>query len=154
VLDRPGPTEPGGAFKGWEGQLGVDLPVDGFTLSASAQGWDREARYLPRQTYQGALEFHDVFLESGNFEVWGALGVRGRDPMLVPPFAVAADATPALQRVPFRQSWYTDVQIRIVSVQIFILWENLTLRQNLQDFPGRRLPYTRSIYGLKWTLWN
>jgi hypothetical protein len=56
--------------------------------------------------------------------------------------------------VPFYQSWYTDVQVRVLTVHLFIRWENFTLRQRLQDFPGRVLPYTRSVYGVKWIMWN
>ena len=54
----------------------------------------------------------------------------------------------------FFQSWYARLQIRIVSLSIFIGWENLTRRDNLQDFPERILPVTRSVYGIRWTLWN
>jgi hypothetical protein len=154
VLDRFGPTVQGETYNGWEGQLRVALPIEGFALSGSLQTWDREARYLPKRIYQASLDFHDVFLETRNLEVWGALGVKGRDSMSVPAFGVEGDDDPALQRVPFYQSWYTDIQVRVLPVHIFIRWENFVLRENLQDLPGRRLPVTRAIYGVKWILWN
>jgi hypothetical protein len=151
VLDRAGPVTLGGIFTGWEATALLPLPVDGFTLGGWVQSWDGEARYLPGTTYQGSIDFHDAFLDTRNLEVWGALGVRGRDPMLVPS---SDEGTPTLARVPFYQSWYTDVQVRVLTVHLFIRWENFTLRQNLQDYPGRVLPYTRSVYGVKWVMWN
>ena len=44
--------------------------------------------------------------------------------------------------------------MRIVSVRVFIRWENFTVRRNLQDYPGRLLPPTRTVYGVRWILWN
>jgi hypothetical protein len=152
VLDRGGPPVPGGTFRGFEGRVRLPLPVEGFTLSGSVQSWDEEARYLPKRVYQGAIDFHDVFLETRNLELWGALGVKGRDPMLVPQRQVSE--TPQLQRVPFYQNWYLDIQVRVLPVHIFIRWENFTLRENLRDLPDRTLPVTRAIYGVKWILWN
>lgn len=154
VLDRAGPVTGGGEFAGWEAAARLALPVEGFALTGSYQSWDREARYLPSRMYRGALEFHDVFMETRNLEVWGALGVNGRDPMLVPTFEVEEDVEPELARVPFYQNWYADLQIRVVTVHVFLRWENFTVRQNLQDFPGRLLTATRAVYGVKWVLWN
>jgi hypothetical protein len=59
-----------------------------------------------------------------------------------------------LASVPFYQNWYARMEVRIVTVRIFIGWENFTIRRNLQDFPGRLLPITRAVYGLRWTMWN
>jgi hypothetical protein len=155
VLDREGPVAPGGSFTGWEARLGLRLPVEGFVLNGALQSWDREARYLPARLYQASIDFHDVFLETRNLELWGAVGVKGRDPMLVPRFeAPEEEEPPSLARVPFYQSWYLDIQVRVLPVHVFIRWENFVLRQNLQDFPERRLPVTRAIYGVKWILWN
>jgi hypothetical protein len=153
VLDRAGPVTLGDVFTGWEASAQLPLPVDGFTLSGWVQHWNDEARYFPRTSYQGSIDFHDAFLDTRNLEVWGAFGVRGRDPMLVPS-AQAPAGTPIIARVPFYQSWYTDLQVRVLTVHLFIRWENFTLRQNLQDYPGRVLPYTRSVYGVKWVMWN
>jgi hypothetical protein len=154
VLDRAGPPVVGGTFHGIEGQLRLALPVEGFALRGAIQSWDQEARYLPKRTYQAAIDFHDVFLETRNFELWGALGVKGRDPMLVPQFRGPPSGISELERVPFYQNWYMDIQARVLPVHIFIRWENFTLREKLQDLPGRTLPVTRAIYGVKWILWN
>ena len=56
--------------------------------------------------------------------------------------------------VPFYQDWYFRLQMRILSLNIFATVENLTLRRNNQDMPGRLLPGTRSFYGVRWTFWN
>jgi hypothetical protein len=61
---------------------------------------------------------------------------------------------PVLQEVPFGQSWHAFLQLRIVTVRIFIRFENLTVRENNQDIPGRVLPEARVLYGVRWTLWN
>jgi hypothetical protein len=150
--DRGGALAAGGSFTGFEATARLDLPVEGFALTGAYQGWNEEARYLPRRLYQGGLEFHDLFMESRNLEVWGALSMEGRDPMLVP--VAGASEEPFFERAPFFQSWNADVQVRILTVHLFIRWDNFTLRDNLQDFPGRRLPVTRAAYGVKWILWN
>jgi hypothetical protein len=56
--------------------------------------------------------------------------------------------------VPFYQSWNAHLMIRVVTVRLFLRWENLFLRQNNQDLPGRLLPTTRVMYGVRWTLRN
>lgn len=56
--------------------------------------------------------------------------------------------------VPFHQSWDFWLQVRVQTVRIFIRTENVTLRRANQDFPGRLLLQTRSVYGVRWTLWN
>ena len=52
------------------------------------------------------------------------------------------------------QCRYGRFQMRIVSLRVFIAWDNFTVRRNLQDFPDRLLPQTRAMYGLRWTMWN
>jgi hypothetical protein len=42
----------------------------------------------------------------------------------------------------------------VVTVRVFVAWENFTIRRNLQDFPDRVLPITRASYGIRWDLWN
>ncbi len=127
-------------------------------------------RYLPRRNYQAAITFHDTFMPTGNLEVWFDLGVAGRDPMATPflqAYEVAAEppdegdgegAEPLTRylptMVPFYQSWFVRIQIRVVTVRAFFMWENFTQRQRNQDFPGRVLIPSRSLYGVRWTMWN
>ena len=120
----------------------------------SYQQWDRDGPYLPKRIYRGAFVFHKVYLDSGNFEMWWSLGVRGHDPMSVFVSEDGMGSVPGLQVVPFYQNWYGRIQVRIVSVRLFLGWENFIRRRNLQNFPGRILPITRSFFGLRWDLWN
>lgn len=138
---------------GVEGWASVPLPVEGFRLEGSYQRWDRSAPYLPPQIYRGSLEYYRVPLESGNLEVWGSFGVRGHDPMSAF-VAPAAPGDPTLVDLPFYQSWYARIQVRVVTVRLFLGWENFTLRRDLQTFPDRRLPFLRSFFGLRWDMWN
>jgi hypothetical protein len=179
--DRGGETQPGGTRNGFEVNGRIPLYPRGFALVGWWQKWDQAEdvrtmptdtasdpellpedripwRYLPRQSYQASLSFHNTFKPTGNLEVWFDLGVRGRDPMAVPLMEELTTGEDEVRQVPtmvpFYQSWFVRLQIRIVTVRAFIMWENFTVRQQNQDFPGRILPATRSLYGVRWTLWN
>jgi len=182
--DRSGATQAGGSRDGWEVSARIPLYPKGFSLVGWWQKWDQADdvwetpqdstadptlvpegrvpwRYLPRQSYQASLSFHDTFKPTGNLEVWFDLGARGRDPMAVPfleEIQVGEGEEEVIRSVPtmvpFYQSWFVRLQIRIVTVRAFIMWENFTVRQQNQDYPGRLLPATRSLYGVRWTLWN
>ena len=180
--DRDGDTQAGGSRDGIEVSARIPIYPKGFSLVGWWQKWDQAEdmwttpkdsaaspellpetkipwRYLPRQSYQASLSFHDTFKPTGNLEVWFDLGVRGRDPMAVPfleEIEVGDDVDPRMvpTMVPFYQSWFVRLQVRIVTVRAFIMWENFTIRQQNQDFPDRILPSTRSFYGVRWTLWN
>lgn len=161
-LDRGAGIVPGAHRNGYEGMAVFPLLPRGLTLEGSYQWWDEEGPYLPKQIYRGSFEFHRVFLDSGNLELWGSLGVRGHDPMLT--FAPAgiddSDGTagagqdPGVVRVPFFQSWYAHVQVRVVTVRLWLGMENMTFRRNLQAYPGRLLPYARTFFALRWDMWN
>ena len=144
----------GARRRGWEAHGRIPLPVEGLALVGSYQAWDVPGPYLPARIYRGAFEFHRAFMESENFELRASLGVRGHDPMLV--FVPPEDASEAteLVEVPFFQSWDGGFQMRIVTVRIFVAWENLTVRRNLQLFPGRVLTALRTSYGIRWTMRN
>jgi hypothetical protein len=153
-LDRGSPITAGTERYGVEAWGSLPTPWRSLRLEGSYQWWESEGPYLPKQTYQGALVFHRTYLESGNFELWWSVGVRGHDPMLVFVAEDGLGGAAGLQRVPFFQSWYGRITARIVSVRLFFTWDNFTRRENLQDFPGRVLPLTRSFFGLRWDLWN
>ena len=113
--------------------------------------------YFPDRVWKARLAYHGVFFPNDNLEVRADLGVNGRDRMFVPPLASPDGGAPlalATDGVPFYQSWYMRLQIRVVTVRIFITWENLQPRNVNQDFPGRLLPASRALYGIRWTLWN
>jgi hypothetical protein len=189
LTDRSGVTQAGGSRSGFEVAATIPLWPSGFSLNGWWQRWDQADdvlsvsgdslaapellgdnampwRYLPRQTYQASLNFHDTFKPTGNQEIWFDLGVRGRDPMALPFASEDEDVLALLGELdeeerpfvptlaPFYQSWFVRLQFRIVTVRAFIMWENFTLRQQNQDYLGRVLPASRSLYGVRWTLWN
>jgi hypothetical protein len=161
--DRGQPALAGGTRSGWEAWARLPTPLEGLHIEGYYQEWDQDWSYLPKRTYQAAFVFHRKYLASGNFEWWWSIGVRGRDPMSVrqvlPDTATVdpgSEEQPAvmLASVPFYQSWYGSLEVRIVTVRAFVRWENFTIRRNLQDFPDRLLPQTRAEYGIRWTMWN
>lgn len=158
--DRGEPALAGGSRSGWEVWARVPMPVEGMRLEGFVQQWDEGWSYLPRRTYGGALSFHRTYLESGNLEWWWTIGVRGHDPMTVRQVVgrqlddQGQPVGPELASVPSYQDWYLRLQLRIISLRIFIGWDNFTVRRDLQNFPDRLLPITRAVYGIRWTLWN
>jgi hypothetical protein len=153
-LDRGAPALPGAARTGVEAWAILPTRWRSLRLEGSYQAWDRGGPYLPEQIYRGAFVFRRTFLESGNFELWWTLGVRGHDPMQVFVPGAGPGDPGGLAPVPFYQSWYGRIQARILTVRLWFGWENFTVRRNLQHFPGRLLPVTRSFLGLQWDLWN
>ena len=152
-LDDGAIAEAGLERNGYEGIVVLPIFLRGLNLEGSYQFWDEEAPYQPRQIYRGSFQFHRVFLESGNLELWASLGVRGHDPMLT--FVKDSEiGEGSLARVPFYQSWYMQAQVRIVTVRLWFGMDNMTLRRNLQMYPDRLLPYGRSFFALRWDLWN
>lgn len=159
AFDRDGVVRPGGRRTGVEveGSVALDPLLRGLRLQGAMQLWDpapEQWRYMPDQSWNGALEWRREAYES-SLEVWADIGVRDRGGMFVP-FAASSDSPEmdSLQSVPAYRSWYGRLQFRIVTVRIFVQWENFTVREELQDLPGRSLPDTRAVYGIRWTLWN
>ena len=167
-MDRGGIVVPGGERVGFEGGVRVPVPLlEGLVLQGSGQMWEEDPQawpYFPRRTYKAGLSFHDTFFPTGNLEIWADVGVDGRDALsvILPREASADPPAPApdpfaagqMETVPPYRSWYARLQIRVVTVRIFIRWENFTFRETNRDFPGRILPTTRVLYGVRWTLWN
>lgn len=170
-MDSAGVVQEGGIRSGIEASARVPLYFDGLYASVSYQVWDKDApdwRYLPEESWNGQLGYHRTFLDTENFEIWTEIGVEGREPMVVP-FMAPDDpgegqpgeeepegevAAPGFLTVPYHQSWYFRLQLRVLTFHLFVLTENFTAERELQDFPERFLPGGRSIYGIKWTLWN
>jgi len=181
-FDRGGLVLPHAPRSGWEFGGRVPLWPRGLALRGTVQLWEpadsagtlSDALYFPDHLYDAGLSFHRVFRASGNFELWVDLGAQGRAAMAVPRPALPPPADPGAafsspvgsaaagedepefvpSVVPFYQDWYFRLQMRILSLNVFLTIENLTLRENNQDVPGRLLPGTRSLYGVRWTMWN
>ena len=154
-LDRGSPLLPGMISKGWEVWGSLPAVLGGLRLEGSVQQWQEAAPYLPKKIYKAALVFHRSFLDSGNLELWGTLGVRGHDPMKVHVLRGGSEPEDrTLQTVPLYENWYGRIQVRVLTLRVFVAWENITVNRNLQTFPGRILPALRSVYGIRWSLWN
>jgi hypothetical protein len=132
------------------GSLPLDFLLRGLAVEWHGQLWDIEAAwtYAPRWTGGARVRYHDVFFETRNLEVWGDIGVQARDRMSVP------DPAGGFEVAPVYQNWFARVQVRVVTVRLFVHWDNVTFREANQDIPGRVLPQTRVMYGVRWTLWN
>ena len=153
--DRGSPLLSGAINEGWEVWGSLPAVLAGLRLEGSVQQWQKDAPYLPKRIYKAALVYRRSFLESGNLELWGTLGVRGHGPMTVHVLKRGSEAEDhSLETVPVYENWYGRIQVRVVTVRIFVAWENITINRNLQMFPGRVLPALRSVYGIRWSLWN
>lgn len=159
-LDLGAPTDVGVHRNGYEAYGVLPTGIEGLVLQGSYIWWDEEGPYLPKQFYQGSFEFNRVYKESQNLEFWVSGGVRGHDNMLSfvgegPDPGDGSGPTPAgLARVPFYQSWYGRVQVRVLTVRVWIGIDNFMLRRDLQKYPELRLPITRTTYAIRWDLWN
>lgn len=173
LFDRGGLVLPQARRRGVEMTGLIPLWPGGLFLQGEVQLW--EARdsaaagflYFPEHQYRGSLTFHRRYFPAGDFEVWVDVGVRGRAPMTVPQPDPAGSAgllpgggmgaggpEPVPSVVPFYQDWYFRLQLRVLDLNIFATVENVTFRRNNQDVPGRLLPITRGLYGVRWTFWN
>ncbi len=152
-FDRGAQLPEGGVRTGFEveGRVPLDPVLSGLTLTGTGQFWDDAPgwSYLPERSWTGALAWYHTGYD-GKLEVWTDLGLRGRDPMPVPQ-AAAGTGEPV---APFTQAWFARVQVRVVTVRVFVQWENLTYRLENADIPGRAQPQTRVMYGVRWTMWN
>ena len=129
--------------------------IDGLSMEGHYMSWDAHAPYLPRTSYGGALVFHRTYLESGNFEWWWRAGLRGHSELTLPTLASAdANGARAFVSTPVFRYWYARTQARILTVRIFVRWDNLTGNPELQYFPDRVLPAWRTIFGIRWTMFN
>lgn len=161
-MDAEGVVLPGGERQGWEAYGTLPLWPRGVGIAGGLEIWDEiegeEWRYLPRRSWRGELRFHRTFLPSGNLEVRAAVGVRGRDGMQVPLIQEPDVDDPPdailLQSVPYYQSWFFHLNIRILTVRAFLRAENLANRLENQDYPGVMLTGLRTMYGIRWTLFN
>jgi len=154
VLDPDGVSVPGGDRTGFEATATVPLPLRGFGFEAAVQAWNEGLPYLPRRSWDGALTYRGVFKESRNLELWAGLGVTGRDSMSIAILEPDGDPTvPDLVMVPRSEEWYFHIQVRIVTLNIFIRWENITGNENV-DFPDRAQPRYRTLYGVRWIMNN
>lgn len=160
-FDRRVRSRLGGIRTGFtlSGELPLNRVLPGASLSASAVFAPEPAEsdapwgYLPERSWTGAASWYRAGYD-GKLEVWGDVGVRGRDGFPVPPGVLTSSPVGAVQQAPYLQSWYGRLQVRVMTVRVFILWENLAFREGNGDLPSRFQPQTRALYGIRWTMWN
>jgi|TARA_B100000470_G_scaffold209783_1_gene187473 hypothetical protein len=63
-------------------------------------------------------------------------------------------AVPNLIVVPRSEEWYVHIQVRVVTLNLFIRWENVRRKADNIDFPDRQQPQARTLYGVRWTMNN
>jgi len=152
--DESGVITAGGRRRGMEGYARVPLLATGLRIEGALQQWRDDAvwPYLPRQVWSGSLVYHDVFLPSGNLEILASIGLRSRSELPLP-LPDPGDPDVLTFAPPF-ESWSFYLQIRVVTVRLFVVWENLRNLPEQADFSGRFLPGQHALYGVKWLMWN
>lgn len=118
------------------------LRFEGWITSWSETG-DRP--YLPVQEWRAALSFHDLFY-TGNLEPTVRVELLSRGSALVPGtdtqgFTSVSEPYTLLNAF---------LQVRVVDVRVFGIFENLLNDNGAADLIGRRLG-TRAIIGVRWS---
>jgi hypothetical protein len=141
---------------GFEAAVSIPIPFpwQGFVFEGAVQAWDEDLPYLPRRLWDGALAYHGIFKESRNLELWGGLGVTSRDLMPIGILEPGGATVPDLIVVPRSEEWYIHVQVRIVTLNLFVRWENVRRKNDNIDFPDRQQVQARTMYGVRWTMTN
>jgi len=140
---------------GFEATASIPLPLSGFVLEGAVQAWNGDLAYLPERLWDGALRYHGIFKESRNLELWGGLGVTTRRRMPIGILESGGDpAVPDLIVVPLSEEWYVHIQVRVVTLNFFIRWENIRGKSDNVDFPNRQQPRFRTLYGIRWVMSN
>lgn len=152
--DATGVTTPGGKRSGFEAYARLPLWPQGMRLDAAWQEWNDAAPwpYLPQRVWSGALVYHNAFLPSRNLELLASVAGRGRPAMLLP--LVDPQHPERLLEAPPFENWSMYLQIRVVTVRIFVVWENFTNRLDQRDFARRGFPGQHALYGVRWAMWN
>lgn len=144
-----------GAASGVEAYADLPIPWTGgaLRLDAHASSWaDTGARpYLPAREARLGLEYHTVRIE-GQFEPTVRLEAVHRGETLVP--SIDGNAydfvTPPYSLVNF------FLQLRILDVRAFLIWENFTHNRLALDLPEGLgfQPGQRVVYGARWMFRN
>jgi hypothetical protein len=98
--------------------------------------------YLPKNMIRGEVYFEDDFLED-DLGIRIGLGLDRRDAWLVPDGTGGSVSSPSRTNIDF------DLGIRIVGVQLFWRYDNVS-RRIQQDLPGFEFPLRRQVFGIRW----
>jgi hypothetical protein len=102
--------------------------------------------YLPENMVRGEVYFEEDFLED-DLGVRIAMGIDRRDAWLVP------DGLGGSVSSPSRTSFDFDLGIRIIGVQLFWRYDNVSRRLQ-QDLPGFEFPLRRQVFGIRWAFFD
>lgn len=142
-----------GAASGFEANASIRLPFWWPTLRL--QGWyaswmeTGDRPYLPSQQAKAALEFHGVFVD-GEFEPTLRVEAlyRGSALTLEPDGSGYGPLTE-----PYSMT-NLFLQIRILDVRAFVLYENVLNNRTAEDVPGFLLAGPRTMFGVRWHFRN
>ncbi len=105
--------------------------------------------YLPEDEGRIALQAHGVFF-AGDLEPTLRVEVLRRGSMLIP----NADPGVPMTATAAYSMANLQLEIRILDVRAFFVFDNVTNIRTATDFPGRFLPGAHFYYGLRWTFRN
>ena len=106
--------------------------------------------YLPRDEGRASLEYHRLFY-TGNLEPTFRVEAVRRGAALFP---ASRDGTRADASSSPYVLFNGFVQVRVIDVRIFGVFENLFNLRTAADVPGLRLPGARILYGVRWDFRN
>jgi hypothetical protein len=132
------------------GTLNLAGRLEGVSLEGGYTHWEsRGGRpYLPAGEGRVAAIFTGLFRE-GQLEPYARLEAAYRGSTLVP-----NPARTGFQDVEGHTMLNFLLQIRIIDVRAFLVFDNVLNEQNAVDVPGRFLPAARTIYGVRWFFRN
>ena len=145
---------PGFDIEGFEVTGRIPLYISSVGLEGSytrvrAIGEETLTLFQPVEQARAAIVWHDLPLETAQFEVDIRLEGEYRGEMLAP--GAQDDALVVVaptQRVNF------DMTLRVLDVHAYVSWQNILHDVELADLPGRVLPGQTAYFGVKWELWN
>ncbi|CAN5851982.1 hypothetical protein BH23GEM6_BH23GEM6_25230 [soil metagenome] len=151
-FDRGMPLTAVGRAQGIESHGSLSLPgrLEGLVLEAVYNRWlelgDRP--YLPVEQARVAAIFSGLFRE-GQLEPNARLELTHRGASLVP----NAGRTGFVRVEPYTMLDFS-LQLRILDVRAFFIYENILNELDAVQIPGRFLPPTRTLYGMRWFFRN
>lgn len=131
--------------------LPVPLTRDFLRLEGWYSRWQELGGrpYLPEDEGRVALQAHGIFF-AGDLEPTLRVEVLRRGSMLIPGDAPEVPMTPTAAY----SLANLQLEIRILDVRAFFVFDNVTNIRTAADFPDRYLPGALFYYGLRWTFRN
>lgn len=151
AFDRPAAPVAAEAARGWEAYASIPLFYRPLRLEGSATRWPQLGGrpYLPQHEERLALVFSERFYD-GNLEPTLRLETVRRGAALVP---VADRSRFGALSEPYTLA-KLFLQIRVLDVRAFLIFENLLHDLQAADLPGRPLGGQRAVYGVRWHFYN